>query len=154
MWEATLYWALLSTAFHLCARVGEVSRSNGSSQHTIHRENTKLYQASVQINFSTFKHSKNIKTCSRVLSADHTSLCPVSLLRSYLHIRPDPPTGPLFLNKDGFVVIAKVLSHILLKSFQSAGFSTMGITSHSLRIGAATVAASQGATNSQLKLLG
>ncbi len=150
VWEATLYRALLSTAFHLCAWVGEVSRSNGSSQHTIRQENTELYPASVQINFRTFKHSRNIKTCSRVLSADHTLLCPVSLLRSYLHI----PTGPLFLNKDVSVVTAKLLSHILLTSLQSAGLSTMGITPHSLRIGDATAAASQGALDSQLKLLG
>ncbi len=148
VWEATLYRALLSTAFHLCALVGEVSRSNGSSQRTIRRENTELYPASVQINFTTFKHSRNIKTCSRVLSADHTSLCPVSLLRSYLHNTPDPPTGPLFLNKDVSVVIAKLLSHTLLTSLQSAGFSTMGITPHSLRIGAATAAASMGASDS------
>ncbi len=127
-WEATLYRALLSTAFHLCARVGEIARSNGSSQHTIQRENTVLHMTSFQISFSTFKHSKNIKTCSRVLEADHTLLCPFFLLHSYLQIRPEPPTGPLFLNKDGSVVSAELLSHILLTSLQSTCTSTLGIT--------------------------
>ncbi len=97
-WEATLYRALLSMTFHLCVQVV-------STHHTIRPENTLLSPTLVQINFLTFKHRINIKTCSRVLEADHSPLCLVSLLGAYLHIRPGPATGPLSLNKNVTTVL-------------------------------------------------
>ncbi len=139
-WESTLYRALLSMAFHLYARVGEVTCSNGSTQHTIRLENTEFSSTTVQFNFMTFKQSRNIKIYRRVLEADHSLLCTVSLLGAYLHIRPGSTSGPLFLNRDESVVTAKLLSSILWTSLQAAGMSTLGITADSLRIGAATSA--------------
>ncbi len=81
-------------------------------------------------------------------------MCPFTILRAYLLLRPDPPTGPLFLNHDGSIVTAKLLSHFLSSSLQAAGQRMEGITAHSLWIGATTTAAEQGASDSQLKLLG
>ncbi len=154
VWESTMYKALLCTAFHLCARVGEVTRSNGSVNHTIKRENITITTHSLLIKFDMFKHSNYRKSYSRVLEADGSIVCPVSLLQAYLHIQPPPHMGPLFLHRDGSVVTATTLSQILLSSLQWAGISTEGITPHSLRIGAATTAAEQGALELQLKLLG
>ncbi len=106
-WETTMDKALLCTAFHLCARVGEVAKSNGSVKHTIRRENITLKPHSILIKFDTFKHSKSQKSYSRVVESDGGSICPVAILRDYLLIRPHPHTGPLFLHRDSSVVTAK-----------------------------------------------
>ncbi len=154
VWESTMYIALLCTAFHLCARVGEVTWSNGSVNHTIKHENITITTHSLLIKFDTFKHSNYRKSYSRVLEADGSIVCPVSLLQAYLHIQPPPHTGPLFLNREGSVVTATTLSQILLSFLQWAGISTEGITPHSLCIGVATTAEEQGVSELQLKLLG
>ncbi len=108
----------------------------------------------ILVKFVTFRHSKNNKACSRVLETDGSPMCLVSLLRAYLHVRPDPLTGTLFLNRDRSVVMAKLLSHIPLASLHPEAITTDGITPHSLCIGATTTTANQGALDSQLKLLG
>ncbi len=56
-WESTMYKALISTGFHLCACIGEVARSYSSVKHTIRRENITLKPHSILIKFDKFKHS-------------------------------------------------------------------------------------------------
>ncbi len=81
-------------------------------------------------------------------------MCPVDFKWAYLHIRPHLHTGLLFFHRDRSVITATTLSQILLSYLEWSGIKTEGITPHSLRIGAATTGAEQGASESQLKLLG
>ncbi len=46
-WESTMYNTLLSTAFHLCASIGAVARSNGSVKAGKHHIKTSLHSDQV-----------------------------------------------------------------------------------------------------------
>ena len=79
-------------------------------------------------------------------------LCAISSLLAYLTLRGDA-SGPLFLLRDG-----RPLSRALLTSWLRGILSAAGIqgnfSSHSFRIGAATVAARNGIPDHQIQALG
>ena len=79
-------------------------------------------------------------------------LCALQALLSYLTIRGDGP-GPLFLLQDGHPLSRSLLTAWLLHILASAGIPG-NFSSHSFRIGAATVAARNGIPDHQIQALG
>ncbi len=136
---------------HPCGRGGQVELPN-HAHHTM--ENITETHNSNTITFVSFKHNNKATPESRVLEWDGTTHCPVTLLKAYLQIRPGPQDGHLFRHKNGSTMSASELGQILKRTLHLAGFDTSAITPHSLRIGATTTVVSQGASLSQLKLLG
>ena len=87
------------------------------------------------------------------LGATGHSLCPVSSMMGYLAIRPSEP-GPLFLFRDGSTLSRTKLIQSLRQVLSSVGVNCSGYSGHSFRIGAATMAARMGVSDSLIKTLG
>lgn len=92
------------------------------------------------------------KGCFLHIGKGEFPLCAISSLLAYLTLRGDA-SGPLFLFRDG-----RPLSRALLTSWLRGILSAAGIqgnfSSHSFRIGAATVAARNGIPDHQIQALG
>ena len=87
------------------------------------------------------------------LGRTNDSLCPVSAILAYLAVRPQSP-GPLFILKNGAPLSQRKFVSSLRGALSQAGISTTGYSGHSLRIGAATTAATLGLSDSLIKSLG
>jgi len=87
------------------------------------------------------------------LGRTYDSLCPVSAILAYLAVRPPSP-GPLFIFKDGAPLSQRKFISSLREALSQAGINPIGYSGHSLRIGAATTAATLGMSDSLIKSLG
>ena len=79
-------------------------------------------------------------------------LCAISAMSSFLHKRGNSP-GPLFLLQNGQQLTREVLNSWLGTIFANAGIRG-NFSSHSFRIGAATVAARNGVPDHMIQTLG
>ena len=79
-------------------------------------------------------------------------LCAIQSLLAYLSLRGDGP-GPLFIFRDGRPLSRTILTSWLRRILSAAGIEG-NFSSHSFRIGAATVAARNGIPDHQIQALG
>ncbi len=68
-YEAPLMRAIVSMAFHACARIGEIVCSNGQPQHAMLAQNVIVGPVQVAVTFISFKHHKGRAPVTRVLQA-------------------------------------------------------------------------------------
>ena len=87
------------------------------------------------------------------LGATGDILCPVTSILAYLAVRPGTQ-GPLFVFEDGTSLSRLRLIHSLRQALLSAGVNIAGFCGHSFRIGAATMAAKAGLSDSLIQTLG
>ena len=87
------------------------------------------------------------------LGANHTSICPVQALISYLAMH-SPMPGPLFIFQSGTPLTRSALVSRVQAALLQAGFSPSKYNGHSFRIGAATMAAKCGLEDSLIQTLG
>lgn len=80
-------------------------------------------------------------------------VCPVVAMLGYLALRPQLP-GFLFRFSDGSHLTRERLGAELKRALQEAKVETRGYSGHSFRIGAATVAAQKGFSDSLIQTLG
>ena len=83
----------------------------------------------------------------------HKKLCAVSAVLAYLVICCPAP-GPFFVFEDGGVLSRQRLVTELSTALQEVGLDPSPYKGHSFRIGAATVAAKAGLSDSLIKTLG
>ena len=82
-----------------------------------------------------------------------SNVVPVQALLKYMARRGNEE-GPLFRFRNGHPLTRVRLDGALKKALQGAGSTAAGISTHSLRIGAATTAARRGVEDSAIKDLG
>ena len=92
------------------------------------------------------------KGCLVYMGKGDFPLCAIQSLSAYLSVRGDA-SGPLFLFRDGRPLSRATLSSWLHLVLSSAGIDG-NFSSHSFRIGAATVAARNGLADHQIQALG
>ena len=92
------------------------------------------------------------KGCFLHIGRGEYPLCAIHSLLAYLNQRGDTP-GPLFLFQDGRPLTRALLTSWLRDILSSAGIQG-NFSSHSFRIGAATVAARNGIPDHQIQALG
>lgn len=92
------------------------------------------------------------KGCSLHIGRAIYLLCAIQALAAYLAIRSNAG-GPLFLFRDGRPLSRVLLTDWLCRLLSSAGIQG-NFSSHSFRIGAATVAARNGVPDHQIQALG
>ena len=146
--ELALFPALFSLMFHALLRLGEVT----DSPHNLQYSNLSLTTNALSLTFTSFKHSLG-HPVTITLQASASPACPVRLIHSYLTLRGHSP-GPLFMSHNRSPLNASYFRSFLKSSLALAGLSSLRITPHSFRIGAATYAASMGFTSEQIKTLG
>ena len=108
-----------------------------------------------QVTFKSFKHSKN-RICSRKVPVAHGRYCPVRLMASYLAVRPAtvPASKPIFVWPSGRALRSSEVSKALQEVLVEVGQDPKEFSAHGFRIGGATEAAQQGASDAELRMLG
>jgi hypothetical protein len=159
-YKATLMKAVFSAAFHLCARIGELVSSNGNTQHVLTRSQIKVIRrlgnlVEYQVTFKSFKHSKD-RICARNVLASQERYCPVRLMANYLAIRPSnvQPSRPIFVWATGKGLTSSEVSKALRETLVAVGQDPKEFSAHGFRLGGATEAAQQGASDAELRMLG
>ena len=150
-----LFQAMFSLAFHAFLRIGEITvlSKNQSNPNLIMVDQIELSDTSAIITFHTFKHSQG-QTCKIHIIANESSYhCPIKIIKRYMQIR-GTSHGPLFQLCQDVPVSRSEFNHQLIQALQYCNFDTDQFKSHSFRIGAATTAAAQGFSDSQIRMLG
>lgn len=158
--DVIMLWAALCTGFFGFFRLGEItSPSPCNFDPGVHLtfedisvdnlENTRFITLRI-------KRSKTdqlrVGTTVSLARADG-DLCPVAALLAYIAIRGDRP-GPLFVFEDERYLTQALLTQHLRQAISRIGLDPRSYAGHSLRIGAATTAASKGIDDSTIKALG
>ena len=87
------------------------------------------------------------------LGATGDTLCPVAAMLGYLAIQPQT-RGPLFCYCNGATLSRPRLVQSMRQALGAVGVDCTGFSGHSFRIGAATMAASLGVSDSRIQTLG
>ncbi|XP_060563854.1 uncharacterized protein LOC132723195 [Ruditapes philippinarum] len=156
LYNVTLIRAMFTMAFFAFLRVGEFTKSS-TANHTISNSdisvNTKNCKpVSISVSLSHFKHS--VAPFTMILQRfKNKRICPVLAIDTFSRMRPKV-LGPFFLNESGTPVTTKQFNKILKKCICKIGCDPKFYTSHSFRIGAATLAHSKKYSDSQIRKLG
>lgn len=146
------------TAFYALLRQGEISVTRTGANNIVKLENVafqyeagKLTQATITLDH--FKHSQG-NIANIILSCSKSkSLCPVRTLFKYvkaLSIRK----GPLFCFQNGAPVNSSFFRRILGSCVRKCQLDPRKYTTHSFRIGGATLAYDRHFSNAQIQQLG
>ena len=100
-----------------------------------------------------FKHSKSKPLTLTIKGTTSPRDCRIQIMEAYLSVR-GATAGPLFLYYPSMPVTRANFNEQLRGSLQFCHFCPKQFKSHSFRIGAATTAAAQGMSESQIRSLG
>lgn len=145
-------------AFYALLRLGEISDTKTGKANIVKLENVsfsydKSRLNSASIHLTHFKHSKG-QTAKIVLNrSKHRQLCPVRTLAKYVS-QISSCNGPLFRFSSGHPVTASFFRRMLKRCLVESGLDTTKYTSHSFRIGGATLAHDLNFSNTQIQQLG
>ncbi len=146
-YKIALYQAMLVMSFHGFLRPGEITGSDNNLQLC----HCNISSSSVKLTFFKFKHHKGPPYIVKV-KATGGQFCPVLLMHQYLKLRGNVE-GPLFCFPLNLHVSYYHL-YSLITYIKSALQIHGKLTPHSFRIGAATWAAMNGASDDAIKRMG
>ena len=106
----------------------------------------------LQLTIKASKTDPFRKGCCLYIGLGRPPLCALSAIMNYLPLRGQSP-GPLFLLSNGQPLSRTLLTHLLKDVFATAGIQG-SFSSHSFRIGAATVAARMGVPDHLIQAMG
>ena len=151
--------AMCNFAFHAFLRIGEITWSHGKhAPRPLYLNQIKMLQDSqgiiraLKIIFLNYKHNYNNSPFALEIPWKQTH-CPMQGLLDYLQIRGDC-SGPLFINADGSPVLRSQFQANLNLVLTFCHFDLQVYKGHSFRIGAATLAAQQGCSDAQIRIMG
>lgn len=157
----SLLRAMFTLAFCAFLRVGELTKTNGASQHFLLFGNVTFGSDSpcnryIDLNIPHFKHSKANTTTLRLLqNMTDPLVCPCQALLHYLNLRKhSSPSEPLFSFMDGLPISRQYFTQQLRSALAFCNLDLHLYKAHSFRIGAATTAASQGFSELQIQSMG
>jgi hypothetical protein len=152
--DKVMLWAAIITAFFGFLRVSEYT----STHKTKFDPNITFLIRDIDIDLRAdlakifIKASKTDPFRQGVLvriAANNTRLCPIRALQLFLTLRPSG-VGPLFVFRNGKFLTRKDLNEVLISTTNGLA----NISSHSLRIGAASTAAAMGCPKWQIQGMG
>jgi hypothetical protein len=154
-YEAKLFMATFSLAFHGLMRVGELTVGNKSSDtHTISFHDVKISNNILEVFILSSKTNQLGKGMTLLVKAQaDRNICPVALIANYLKDHP-LCQGPLFCHFDGNPLTRYQFSALLKKSISVLDIEQKSYKSHSFRIGMATICSIEGMSDEQIKHLG
>ena len=158
----TMLKAMFLLAFHAFLRVGEMTKTGSKQSHFLLLRNINLIRdkqanlQNVEISIPHYKHSSGHSNTLLVSKNKWSpSLCPIAALDDYLTLRKHSnASDPLFSFFDSQPISRQFFSNQLNTSLKWSGLSLAKYKAHSFRIGAATTAATQGLSESQIQLMG
>ena len=147
LYDKALYQAMFTLAFAFALRISEITHS----PHNIQLSAVSLDKTCLKIHFTSYKHSPEHPE-SHSINGSSLPTCAVGALSSYISLRGNQ-AGPLFMKYNKPISkgqFAATLKEVLAKS----GVKTIGFSSHSFRIGAATHWFNKGLSETQIKKQG
>ena len=107
---------------------------------------------SLVVTFTNYKHNYNQSAFSLILHRQFNT-CPVQSFLDYVNTR-GAENGPLFINGDGSPVLRSNFCKAFCTIFRLCGLDPSRYKGHSFRTGAATYAAEQGYSDTQIRHMG
>ena len=161
LFTRNLIKAMYSLAFFALLRVGEFTCSTHSQTSTLELKSIIADKGNLSqgfsISFTNYKHNTGGQAfiLNVTPQTQQLAICPVSLLTSYLKLRPNNPrNSSLFLMADGTPVLTSYFRTALANTLAALKLSASSYKTHSFRIGAASWAASIGIPDCQIQRLG
>ena len=159
-YQSYMFQAMCSMAFFGFLGIGEITVTKPQSihsnllylSHVTRQFGSKGEVVSLVVTFTNYKHNTNRNAFSLIL---HRQLhaCPVQSFLDYVTVRGSE-NGPLFINKDGSPVLRSYFGKVLCSVIRVCGLDSDRYKGHSFRIGAATYAAEQGHSDTQIRHMG
>ena len=143
-YDGRMLWCAIAFGFFGFLRASEMvakSQNEYARDKTLTASNVSLCKKHISLHIKCAKNDQYRNGADVILARNRRSCCPHSAAKAYLHVRKPTP-GPFFIFNDGtFLTNQKLNEHIrsALPHTDRGKYSA-----HSLRIGAATVAASRG----------
>ena len=145
--ELTLFRCMFATAFYFGLRISEFTQST----HNIQLSQIKCSNSHLSVNFKTFKHSSSEPYTHRI-SKVNGQWCPVKLMNKFLPLRGNNQ-GALFTQK-GTPISARCFSNMFKQALIMSNICPTHYSSHSFRIGAASLWSSTGKSDTDIRRLG
>jgi hypothetical protein len=146
--------AVFTLAFFAFLRLGEIAvQSRTKPQYVIQLQDVVLSDAFILLTMHTYKHSRARRPVTIRIQHQQDPICPVRALQAFLRLRGQHQ-GPFFCFPDLQPLTKSFLASHLATLLRSAGYDPTLYKGHSFRIGAATFAASQGFTATQIQQMG
>lgn len=146
-YELSLFRAMFFLMFHFGLRVGEVT----NSPHNINNCQLEIVGDRLRLTFSTYKHSP-AQPFSHFIRATDSLICPVPVLARYASLRGNC-RGPFFM-LGGNAVTRDLFNSRLRETLVLCHLDTSSYSSHSFRIGAASLWAAKGLSYDLIRRLG
>lgn len=144
-YEALLFKAAFTLAFHGFMRVGEITASSLCLSRAVAVTDVNFDSSGKQL-FVNLRFSKTDQTGKGVLltiKSTNNDICAVQNMKNYLQVRPNT-SGQLFCHFSGLPLTRSQFSVVLKKTLALIGEGYDRFNTHSFRIGAATAAAAAG----------
>ena len=154
-YDKCLFKTILLLQYHCCARIGEMVVSHKNDRNTLKTTELSFDRfGRLTVDFVYYKHGQ--EECSQALIIEPTNdrFCPVAAVRHYLTIRYAGKNDILFIDQGGTPIVREIVSKALKNLIISSGLEANRYDTHSLRMGRACQAASEGWTETQIKRLG
>ena len=156
-YEAAHFSAAFSVALFGCLRVGEFTLSKQSQMHqVIGIENIKFILNSgvqqIDLVIPASKTDQYGNDCLVKISENKSSICPVRLLKHYLHLRPS--FDGLFCHYREKLLTRYQFAAVLNKALNFIRIDSSRIKTHSFRIGAATMHFENGVSQEDIQKMG
>lgn len=153
-YHQTMFRAIYTLAFFAFLRIGELALPTAKSQnYVVQLKDIAVQPDSLQLNMHTYKHSASHQPVTLHIQTQPSTICPVKAMVAYLALRGNSQ-GPLFCFPDLQPLTKAFVTSNLALVLQAAGLDPKVFKGHSFRIGAATYAASQGQTSTQIQQMG
>lgn len=154
-----LFKSMYTLAFYAFLRVGEFTSCSAAKHPVLAIHDVLVDQLKpehgLSILFRNYKHNTGGRPFSlNVSPQSKTSICPVRNFLNYLQVRPKRSNSPVFIMPDGTPVLTSFFNKHLQISLSVLKLNSNQYKSHSFRIGAATWAASNGLSDSQIQRMG
>ena len=150
--DKLMIWAALLTAFFGFLRVSEYTsptKSKYDPQVTLLNSDLTLSASTASLTIKSSKTDPFRVGVTLRLSANKSLLCPIRALSQYTRTRPPAP-APLFTFRNGSFLTRRDINKFLT----SATTGAVHLSSHSLRIGAASSAAAMGCPEWLIQCMG
>ena len=151
--EAILFTAAFTLAFHGLMRVGELAIKKGRKNHTVQIGDVKIFDKYMLVNLASSKTDQLGKGSVISIPVQVAGPCPIQAMVEYLKVRP-PFSGTLFCHYDGTELTCFQFSSVLRKALVCLNVDQKHIRSHSFRIGKATSCALEGMSDEEIKIAG
>lgn len=153
LYEEKLYAAMFCLSYYALLRISETTFNNGLTDHAIKFENVQISKESLVFKLHSSKTDQKQEGTIFSLSARiNADLCPVSLVRKYLQVRPKLQ-GNLFININTEPVSRSQFIKVLKNAVSFCDLHPDHL-SHSFRSGRATDLFQSGVLESEIMTCG